>query len=193
MDELFAPPKKKTGTLGQLYNRVHRSLREAHRNIDIVDVRDWAEEGQEEILRHYGQGSEEHYDSATKGTDYDTPEDCLQIDAVMYESGGLWKYYEDYNITAMNKIRFDHDGDFKLLYREQPVPLEAEHSENLQVHGVYHRPLVDYVLYRYWTLEGEADRGMVFYESFMRQSARNAEMIQEKQKRTRRVRPYYGS
>ena len=195
MDKLFAPPEKPIGSLGRLYERFHRNLRLNHRTVGIVDVRDWAEEAEQEIARLYGIVLTESYPNSIKNQEYTLPADCLTVDAVkMTDPAGRWDYDVEYGVTENSTIFFAQDGDFTLVYKKNPAPLEAELTENLSTDTVFHRAIDHYVMYRYYQLDAESperDISGPFLQRFHREIARSAEQLTDRPKRFRRVRKHY--
>lgn len=192
MEELFGTTKKSKGTLGHLYDRFHRTLRNRTRTVDITDMRDWAEEAQEEIAKLYGPVSQKEYPNAASRQEYDLPNDCLVVDEVKQLNGGVWSSYVLYAVTANDTIKFRENGTYVIVYRKMPSPLDADPTEDLSVHTIYHRAMVDYAVYRYYSLESGGDPveqsyGTTFYEKFLREVNRAAEMLEDRVMRKRTV------
>ena len=186
------------GTLGDLYNKFHRSLRNRDRLVDLTDVRDWAEEAEEEIAMRYGHKGEQVYTGVEEDEKEDLPSDCLHVDEVReYDEDDNWEFYTDYQVTVDGEIIFrtvNEDGKFKIIYTKTVGDLTATSTEDLNVHAVFHKPILDYCLYRYHAMDSGADGnensyGMGFYNRFIEGITRASDKLTDRTVRTRRIRP----
>ena len=128
-------------------------------------------------------------------TDGDLPEDYLFIAEVMSQE----ERYLRYTVTPDRKIYFDHAGEFEVKYHYHP-PRIKQIDDVIEVAEVFHGPLVEFCLSKFWEMESEgADTGSMsmakaYEEQFYLTAAAAAETLKGGVKVTRyiRARPWTG-
>ncbi|GEM_PF-4694747 len=126
----------------------------------------------------------------------DLPEDYLLVAEVRDSCN---ERYLKYSVTPDNKILFENTGEYTVKYYHRPALLEKI-TETPDVAVVFHMPIVEYCLSKFWETESEgADMGAVnmariHEERFLNMITITAETLKKGIRVTRRIKakPWVG-
>ena len=152
-------------TVGELYDRFHEGLH-TQRAVAIKDVRNWIEEAQTEIAMLYGKVNTQVATGVVANQAVALGDDCLGIVEIRKKTGD-YRPYQNYMVTTHGSVIFVDGGNYDIYYHKSPEPLsvsggatEANYRAlELEVHNMFHLPIINYLFYKYWDKNSEGEAG----------------------------------